>query len=496
MTQDDKQSLIISDQTPPRDSIVSISTISETRARSATRIISRSILVHVSDSTTAPFWKRALLLSVISLNCIAPVHCSSFFFPFFPIVAEDDKLVSPSLVGNLFGVLYFLVFFFCLLFGVFIKVLGPKFLYFTGFLVMTVVMFLFAFLDRTTTTWFVVYSFALIFTFSISLAAIYTSSYSIGMGLFPNNQNTVLAIIDTVAGIGYVVGPIIGGLLYDNVGWFGSWTVTAALTLFCLINSLVFLPFIKIDNIEGESIKDYLNIFRLIPNVNLASIIGVNLVVTICWSYQYNSLGPFLERTYHLSYQTIGYVMSVPNISYTILLPIIGIASEKLGGRVFIWLSLPVQMLALVFTPPLYYIFQDRAHHTRASVNASIFPLPHNSLERDYIGVTYLGQALLGVGYTLAYGAMYVDMDRKTPAILKKKLSNLPEILSSLRISSYFFANGIGPIISGYLESVLSFDDQTVIFIFVLIASFVLFTPLTIWNIVYPRVVRKRAFKF
>lgn len=87
-------------------------------------------------------------------------------------------------------------------------------------------------------------------------------------------------------------------------------------------------------------------------------------------------------------------------------------------------------------------------------------------------------------------------MDRKTPAILKKKLSNLPEILSSLRISSYFFANGIGPIISGYLESVLSFDDQTVIFIFVLIASFVLFTPLTIWNIVYPRVVRKRAFKF
>ena len=188
--------------------------------------------------------------------------------------------------------------------------------------------------------------------------------------------------------------------------------------------------------------------------------------------------------------------MSVPNISYTILLPIIGIASEKLGGRVFIWLSLPVQMLALVFTPPLYYIFQDRAHHTRASVNASIFPLPHNSLERDYIGVTYLGQALLGVGYTLAYGAMYVDMDRKTPAILKKKLSNLPEILSSLRISSYFFANGIGPIISGYLESVLSFDDQTVIFIFVLIASFVLFTPLTIWNIVYPRVVRKRAFKF
>ena len=30
------------------------------------------------------------------------------------------------------------------------------------------------------------------------------------MALFPSNQNTVLAIIDTIAGIGYVVDPIIG----------------------------------------------------------------------------------------------------------------------------------------------------------------------------------------------------------------------------------------------------------------------------------------------
>ena len=358
---------------------------------------------------------------------------------------------------------------------------------------MTVSMFLFAFLDWTTTTWFVVYSFALIFTFSISQAAVYTSSYSIGMSLFPSNQNTVLAIIDTIAGIGYVVGPIIGGLLYGYVGWFGSWAVTAGLAFICVICALIFLPFIKIDRIEGESIKDYLNIFRLLPNINLASIICVILVVTISWSYQYNSLGPFLERTYHMSYETIGYVMSVPNISYTLLLPIIGIASEKVGGRVFILLSLPVQMLALLFTPPLYYIFQDRAYHTRESVNVSILPLPDNPLGKDYSGVTYLGQALLGIGYTLAYGAMYVDMDRKTPDKLKKKLNNLPEILSSIRISSYFLANGLGPILSGYLESVLSFDDQTLIFIFVLIASFLLFTPLTVWNVVYTRIVRKRV---
>ena len=492
MSEEDKESLLNSHELTRRDSIVSISTISETRARNSSRIFSRSIIVHVADTTSAPFWKRALILLVISLNCIAAVHCSSFFFPFFPNVAEDDKGVSPSLVGNLFGALYFLVFIFCLLFGVFIKALGPKFLYFTGYLTIAVCMFLFAFLDRMTPVWFVIFSFALIFTFSVSLAAVYTSSYSIGMALFPNNQNTVLAIIDTIAGTGYVVGPIIGGLLYDHIGWFGSWAVTAGLTFLCVISSLIFLPFIKIDKVEGESFKDYLNIFRLIPNINLAAIIGVILVITLSWSYQYNSLGPFLERTYHLSYQSIGYVMAVPNISYMVLLPIIGIASEKVGGRVFILLSLPVQILGLIFTPPMFYIFQDRAHHPRASVNASIFPLPADSYPgRDYSGVTYLGQVLLGIGYTLAYGAMYVDMDRKTPAKLKKKLDNLPEILSSVRVSSYFLANGLGPIISGYLESVLSFDDQTVIFILILILSFLLFTSLTIWNFFYPRILKK-----
>ena len=170
--------------------------------------------------------------------------------------------------------------------------------------------------------------------------------------------------------------------------------------------------------------------------------------------------------------------MSTPNISYTILLPIIGIASEKVGGRFLILLSLPFPILARILTPPLYYIFQDRAHRPRASVNSSISPLPVPSYPgRDYSGVTYLGQALLGIEYTLAYGAMYVDMDRKRPARLKQKLGNLPEILSSVRVSSYFLANGLGPIFSGYLESVLSFDDQTVIFIFILIASFLLFTP-------------------
>ncbi|KAI6654952.1 MFS-type transporter SLC18B1-like [Oopsacas minuta] len=495
MDSPESDSLIESNKSSSKNSILTLSTFTEPRVRVNTRFFSRSTFVRITDFSTLPFWKKAIFLLIISLSCLVNVSCSSFFFPFYPNYAEDIKNVGPEIIGNQFGLLYFLVFIFCLTFGVFIKIIGPKFLYFCGYLILTVSMFLFAFIDRMVPILFAVYSFVLIITLAIGIAAVYTSSYSIGMALFPNHQNTVLAFIDTISGIGYVVSPIIGGALYDNTGWFWSWAVHSALALICTIIALIFLPLIKIESIQADSFSDYLNIFRLIPNVNILAVIIVNLVVTMCWSYQYNSLGPFLERTYGVSYVTIGYVMALPNLSYTILLPIVGIISERKGARIFILLSLPVHMVGLILTPPIYYIFQDRSRVPRPSVNTSIFPVPENNLTVNYIAITFFAQLLLGVGYTLAYGAMYVDMDKHVPQKLKKKLNNVPEILSSIRIATYFLANGVGPIVSGFLEPVLSFDDETLIFILALIATFLLFTPLSIWNMIYPKFLRKKIFQ-
>ena len=485
----EKDNLIESNSSEEFASILSLSSLKQSRIRTKTRFFFKSTLVHIPS---LPFWRRVLFLVLIAVSCTCTINCSTMFFPFFPIYAENVKKVSPVIIGNITGLMYFFVFIFCILFGVFIKLLGPKLLFFTGYLTLTVSLFLFGFLDRVDTFWFVFYSFALTLTISVSLAAIYTSSYSLGMAMFPANQNTVLAIIDTIGGIGYILGPIEGGLLFDRLGWSWTWVINAIVILVCTLFSLFYLPLIDIDRVESESIKDYLNIFRLIPNINVLAVIIVNLVITISWSYQYTSLGPFLERTYNSSSETIGYVFSIPNVSYTLLLPIIGIISEKCGARFFIWLSMPVQVLSLVLTPPLHYIFTDRAYSVRDTVNVSLFPIPGNSRGVNYIAVTFIGQFLIGVGYTLAFGAMYVDMECHTSDKLKKKLGNLPEILSSIRISTYFLANGLGPIMSGLLEPVISFDDETLVFIFVVILTFLLFTPLSIWNFIYLRHKRKK----
>ena len=483
---------VSSEESIDRSSIVSVSSLTQSRLRTKTRFFFKATLVKMSS---LPFWIRVLYLFLISISCTFTINCSTMFFPFYPNYAEDFKNVSPFIIGNITGLLYFVVFIFCILFGIFIKTLGPKFLFFTGYLVLSVSLFLYGFLDRVDTFWFIFYSYILTVTMSIGLAAIYTSSYSLGMALFPKNQNTVLAIIDTIGGIGYIIGPIEGGLLYANFGWSWTWIINSILMLVCTIFSLIYLPLIKIDKVESESLKDYLNIFRIIPNINVLAVIFVNLVITICWSYQYTSLGPFLERTYNSTSETIGYVFSVPNISYTVLLPIIGIVSERIGARFFIWLSLPVQLIALILTPPMYYLFPNRFHFPRDTVNISLFSLPESTNTTSYIGVTFIGQFLIGVGYTLTFGAMYVDMENNLSKKLKKKLNNLPEILSSVRISSYFLANGMGPIVSGILEPVLSFDDETMIFIFLIIATFLFFTPLSIWNIIYSQIKRKKKIK-
>ena len=460
--------------------------------RSKIRKITQCCPIKLENSCETPFCKKILHLLIISLSLLIAINCSTMFSPFFPNYAESDKSVEPEVVGNITGIMYFGIFAFCIVFGIFIKVLGPKFLYLSGYLTLGSSLFLFGLLNRTNTFWFIFYSFVLIIVMSYSMAAIYTASYSIGMALFPNNHNTVLSMVDTISGIGYITGPIVGGLIYDHLGWFWAYTINAVFVLFAFITAIFLLPVLKIEKIESENVKDYLNIFRLLPNINILSVVVVNMVVTIGWSYQYTSLGPFLERTYNSSSETIGYVFSVSNIGYTLLLPIIGIVSEKAFSRVFIWLSLPVLIISLILTPPLYYIFTDRYYVPRPSIKKTLLPLPHNLSKTNYLSATIIGHILVVVAFTLAYGPMYVDMKRNVPEKTRRKLSNLPEVLSSIRIATYFLATGLGRIIPGIIEQEYSFDDETLIFIFAAILAFVIFTPLSIVNLIFDIFKRKK----
>ena len=151
----EKNSLIeqsSSDESIVKSSIVSISSLTESKVKTITRFFFKSTLVHIPN---LPFWKRALYLLFISLSCTFTINCSTMFFPFYPNYAEDFKNVSPIVIGNITGLLYFVVFVFCILFGIFIKTLGPKFLFFTGYLSLTVSLFLYGFIDRVDTFWFV-----------------------------------------------------------------------------------------------------------------------------------------------------------------------------------------------------------------------------------------------------------------------------------------------------------------------------------------------------
>ena len=470
--------------------------VSDTLEETVSHIpIDSTTVVKAVDSSSLPFWKRALFLFIISITLGVSIHCTNILLPFYPIYSEDVKSVSPRIVGAVFGTLSFLVFFFSIIFGMFIDLFGPKFLYFSGNLVVTGTLFLFGFIDKMSPFWFDLYSFLFIVNFSYGLAAVSISSYSICMFLFPRNHNTVLALIDSISGVGFITGPIVGGLLYGNTSWLSTFSINTAIMLLCTVASLLLLFFLKLDSVQGESLTNYLNIFRLLPNPNIIAVIIVNIVLTLSWSYQYTSLGPFLERTYNSSTSTIGYALSTPNISYILLLPIIGVISERFGSRFFIWISIPIQICALILTPPLYYIFLDRAFVTRESVNinASLIPVHENNVHNNYIFVTFIGQVLVGTGYTLAYGPMYVDMKQHISEELRTKLVNLPEILSSIRMATFFLANGLGPMSSGFIESGLSFDDETFIFILILMATFVFFTILSFANFMFKR--RKSYFK-
>ncbi len=74
---------------------------------------------------------------------------------------------------------------------------------------------------------------------------IQTAMYSIGTNFFPNNKEAMIGYIEAAVGIGCVLGPISGSLLYAIGGYrfifwsFGVFFIFGSLAIKCVMNRKV-----------------------------------------------------------------------------------------------------------------------------------------------------------------------------------------------------------------------------------------------------------------
>lgn len=410
-------------------------------------------------------WSSILLFIILCFIAGISTCTVSIYFPFYPTYAEDKKYLSSSFVGFVMGMISLFVFLFCFLFGIFINVFGVKFLFLSGFIVMTGTFSLMWFHPLMLSTPFAIYSVIFAIMQSYGIAATAIPAYSIGMNLFPQHKNFVISLIDFSTGIGYMIGPALGGELYDHIGYSGTYLVTAILSGVGLITLIFFLPFLRLDSIEKEDYRDYINMFKFLKSGNVLVIVLNNVFVSMSWSILYSTYGRFLVTTYCVSSSIVGYAFAIPNFSYTFSLPVIGYLTDKISSvRIFIFIGLLLLALGLLLIPPAGYIFNDRPDIVYPNLTCPSHGDPSNGLgdSTKFIVISFIGQFILGIGFVLAYNPSFPDLKKHTRLF---NLPNMDEKLSALRTASYYLGDGTGPIVSGILINYISFDHLLLIFI-------------------------------
>ncbi|CAB1335535.1 unnamed protein product [Coregonus sp. 'balchen'] len=98
--------------------------------------------------------------------------------------------------------------------------IGAKFMLISGLFVSSVCTILFGLLDRVPDgATFIALCFIIRSVDAVGFSAAMTSSFAVSTKVFPNNIATVLGSLEMFAGLGLILGPPIGGWLYQSFGY-------------------------------------------------------------------------------------------------------------------------------------------------------------------------------------------------------------------------------------------------------------------------------------
>ncbi len=148
-------------------------------------------------------------------------------------------------------------------------------------------------------------------TTGICGASVATAQAYLGDITAPEKRTAVMGMIGAAFGIGFVLGPVIGGVASHYLGLMAPFLIAAALTIFnfvqCYRKLPESLPFEKrgIAQHKRTTVGDTLRHYSSPP---LAMILLANFLAITAFSMMTTSFVPFTKGQFHFSDDTVGYV--------------------------------------------------------------------------------------------------------------------------------------------------------------------------------------------
>ncbi|XP_050015417.1 MFS-type transporter SLC18B1 isoform X2 [Alexandromys fortis] len=246
------------------------------------------------------------------------------FHPWTVFPQGEKKGASNTMIGAIFGCYALFELLASLVFGKYLVQIGAKFMFIAGMFISGGVTILFGVLDQLPEgPIFIVMCFLVRIVDAIGFGAAITASSSILAKAFPNNVATVLGSLEVFSGLGLIVGPPLGGFLYQSFGYEMPFILLGCLVLLMIPLNLCILPSYESD--RGEH-----SFWKLVTLPKVGLIACVIIALSSCFGFLDPILSLFVLEKFNLPAGYVGLVFLGLALSYTISSPLFGLLSDRM----------------------------------------------------------------------------------------------------------------------------------------------------------------------
>ncbi|XP_068728644.1 MFS-type transporter SLC18B1-like isoform X1 [Montipora capricornis] len=289
---------------------------------------STASLNRISDGEQVGIWnttRRKLTLISLCLVYFAATASFAILSPFFPGEAKVMG-ASGSMIGLIFGIYPLVVFLVAPVIGVLLPQVGPRFTLTAGLFLCSGSQILFGFVSMLPKgAIFVLFCFLLRIVMAFGGAAADTASFAIVAGEFGTNIGVVTGAMETFTGLGFMLGPPLGGVLYSAGGFKLPFIVMGGILLSIVPVVMIILP--RDENVTREKKGSLLQMGK-IPGI---AVIGFSVLVSgIVLGFLDPTFAPYMKK-FGLGPSKVGLIFPLCAFCYAISAPAVGWICDKTG---------------------------------------------------------------------------------------------------------------------------------------------------------------------
>uniref|UniRef100_A0A0N5BDL9 MFS domain-containing protein n=1 Tax=Strongyloides papillosus TaxID=174720 RepID=A0A0N5BDL9_STREA len=434
----------------------------------------KSTEMEVSSFRNFSLKQWIIFLILILSNIVIPMTFSCIS-PFFNDVASS-KNVSLSTAGIVFAVFSFGGFILSPVAGKLIPIFGVRIVFSSGLVLLSIGTLLFSLTNLIENgTWFFIATFCLRILQSMGNAMSFTTTYAIAAKDFPNLMSTVLGSVETGAGLGFTVGPFIGGYLYQYVSFASSFlilgivaAISSVIAFFSITSNGDDWKLKSSDN-DNKRNQNHLTWIKLVKIKDIWCVLLPVVIVGVISSFHDSTLAVGCKQ-FNLDPSKIGTMFLYFGGLYAVSAPIIGFIIDKYAITNILFISgYVLSIIAFLCMGPAPFL------NYKASVTLFII-------------------CLIAMGFSCSM--LFVPAFKKSMDIIIKENNYADSLETSSIVSAAFsssFSLGafLGPFVGSALVENLGYPNA------VSIIALICFIALIIFIVVYllPRIIKKSTHK-